>query len=67
MLILISTADADDVYVINSCLIQMLGTSINCLLQLLSCSHWCLSSAFPHGEACGKHLLNDATQLILRL
>ena len=37
MLISISIADADDVYVLNSYLIQMLGTFINCLLQLLSC------------------------------
>ena len=37
MRILISIADADDVYVINSCLIQMLGMFIICLLQLLPC------------------------------
>ena len=37
MRILISIADADDVYVINSCLIQMLGMFTKYMLQLLSC------------------------------
>ncbi len=34
MRILISIAEADDVYVIKSCLIQILGTFMHCVLQL---------------------------------